>query len=58
MFNKLLPYVKYPYATGIILVIWFGTLAFTQIDQNLPIVALVIINSLVTLYILHGSMKN
>lgn len=57
MFNKILPYVKYPYATGIIVVIWLGTLAFSLIDSELPIVYLVIIDSLVTLLIMRSSMK-
>lgn len=57
MFNKILPYVKYPYATGIIVVIWLGTLAFSLIDSNLPIVYLVIIDSFVTLLIMRSSMK-
>ena len=57
MFNKFLPYVKYPYATGIIIVIWLGTLAFSLIDPKLPIVYLVIIDSVVTLAIMRNSMK-
>lgn len=57
MFNKILPYVKYPYATGIIVVIWVGTLAFFVIDNKLPIVVLVVIDSIVTLLLLRGSMK-
>jgi hypothetical protein len=55
--KKILPYVKYPYATGMIVVIWLGTLAFFLIDNQLPIVYLVIVDSIVTLALLHGSMK-
>ena len=57
MFSKFLPYVKYPYATGIIIVIWLGTLAFTIIDDQLPVVWLVVIDSVVTILILRSSMK-
>ena len=57
MLKKILPYVKYPYATGMIVVIWLGTLAFFLIDNQLPIVYLVIVDSIVTLALLHGSMK-
>lgn len=57
MFKNILPFIKYPYATGLISVIWIGTAAFYYIDRNLPVTLMIAVNSLVTVVILNNSMK-
>lgn len=57
MFSKIIIHIKYPYAVGVLSIIWLGTLGYYVIDQNLPILAMVIVNSLVTLLIAKHAMN-
>lgn len=57
MFKKILIHVKHPYAVGIVTVVWIGTLAFYSIDTQLPITAMVIANSFLTLIVTYHAMK-
>lgn len=57
MFKNILPFIKYPYATGLIAIVWLGTAAFYYIDTQLPITLLVVVNCFVTVVILNNSMK-
>jgi hypothetical protein len=57
MYNKILVHLQYPYTVGIILIIWVGSLALYMIDETLPIILMVIINSLLTLLFTYHSMR-
>lgn len=57
MFKNILPFIKYPYATGLISIIWVGTAVFYYIDNQLPITFMVITCSVLTVIILNDSMK-
>jgi hypothetical protein len=57
MFRKILIHVKHPYAVGVVIVVWVGTLAFYQIDNQLPITLMVIFNSILTLAVTQHAMK-
>lgn len=49
MFKDIALYIKHPYTAGIIVIIWLGTLGLFATDQNLPIVAMVFIDTVVSL---------
>lgn len=51
MFKNLFAYVKYPSVAGIISAIWLGTMVLILNDRQLPIVKLVVINILISLFI-------
>ncbi|HYF96938.1 MAG TPA: hypothetical protein VD947_02755 [Patescibacteria group bacterium] len=57
MFRKILIHIKHPYAVGVVTVVWLGTLAFYQIDKELPVTPMVILNSILTLAIARHAMK-
>ena len=57
MFKQILIHVKHPYAVGVLIVIWTGTLIFYNIDNQLPITAMVILDSIVTLLITRHAMN-
>jgi hypothetical protein len=57
MFKKILIHVKHPYAVGVVVVVWVGTLAFYSIDDQLPITVMVVINSVLTLAITRHAMN-
>lgn len=42
-FKHLLLYIKQPYAAGVIALLWFGLLAFSAIDPDLPIVSMMLL---------------
>lgn len=50
-------HIKYPYTIGILLVVWAGSATLYAIDTNLPVVYMVIVNSLITLYLINSSMR-
>lgn len=58
MFKKILMHIRHPYVVGIVAVVWLGTLAFYDIDNNLPVTAMVIINSILTLLITRHAMNS
>lgn len=49
MFKDIGKYIKHPYTAGTIIAIWIGTLGLYHADQDLPIVALVFTNVMVSL---------
>lgn len=51
MLKDIFLYVKHPYTAGVIAIIWLGTLGLYQADQALPIVQLIFINVLVSLFL-------
>lgn len=57
MFKDILVHIKYPYALVVITIIWIGTLSFYLIDQELPIIPMVIINSVLTSFIARHAMN-
>jgi hypothetical protein len=57
MFRKILLHIKHPYVVGIVIVVWVGTLVFYVIDQELPITAMVVLNSLLTVLVVKHAMS-
>ena len=57
MFKDILVHIKYPYAVVIIMIVWLGTLALYMIDQDLPIIPMVVINSVLTAFIARHAMN-
>lgn len=57
MFKDILVHIKYPYAVFIILVVWAGTLALYLIDEQLPIIWMVVIDSVLTAFIARHAMS-
>lgn len=51
MLKDIYLYIKHPYTAGTIIVIWLGTLGLYQSDQDLPIIVLVFINVIVSLFL-------
>lgn len=51
MLKDLYLYVKHPYTAGTIMVIWLGTLGLYQTDKDLPIVTLIFIDVVVSLFL-------
>ncbi|OGJ16065.1 MAG: hypothetical protein A2632_01840 [Candidatus Pacebacteria bacterium RIFCSPHIGHO2_01_FULL_46_16] len=51
MFKDLLFVIKYPYAAGIIAVIWFGSTGLIIVNDGLPITTIAIYNMVATLII-------
>jgi len=51
MFKALFAYVKYPSVAGVISAIWLGTMVLILNDRQLPIVRLVMINIVVSVFI-------
>jgi hypothetical protein len=58
MFRKILVHIRHPYVVGVITVVWVGTWAFYRIDNDLPVTAMVIIDSLLTLVITRHAMNS
>jgi hypothetical protein len=56
MFRKILPHIKHPYVVGIVIIVWVGTLALYSIDRQLPITAMVVINSILTILVTKHAM--
>ncbi|MEK7626410.1 MAG: hypothetical protein AAB423_03625 [Patescibacteria group bacterium] len=57
MLKNILPFIKYPYATGLISIVWIGTAMLYYIDKDLPITLMIAVNCVVTIIILNNSMK-
>lgn len=49
MFKDMALYIKHPYTAGTIAIIWLGTLGLYASDQNLPIVAMIFVDTIVSL---------
>ncbi|HEX5797294.1 MAG TPA: hypothetical protein VFX86_02800 [Candidatus Saccharimonadales bacterium] len=58
MFRRILMHIRHPYVVGIVTVVWVGTWAFYDIDNQLPVTAMVIIDSLLTLAITRHAMNS
>lgn len=58
MFSKIVMHIRHPYVVGIITVVWIGTWAFYDIDNDLPVTAMVILNSILTLAITRHAMNS
>ncbi len=48
MLKDFILFIKYPYTAGVIATIWLGTVGMAAIDQNLPVIRMVIINMIAT----------
>lgn len=55
--NELVFFLKYPYATAVIACIWIGSSIMLFIDRNLPVVAVICINTLVSWVIAWSSFR-
>jgi hypothetical protein len=44
MIREFVLFIKYPYTAGVIATVWLGSAALLAIENNLPLVKLVIIN--------------
>lgn len=51
MLKDMYLYIKHPYTAGTIIVMWLGTLGLYHSDQDLPIIVLVFINVIVSLFL-------
>ncbi len=49
--NLILFATAYPYTMSIIAIIWIGTAFLFLVDKNLPVLTMVIINSIATVFI-------
>lgn len=49
--RDLMLFIKYPYTAGIIATMWLGTASILAIDQELPVVDIVIIAMIATVII-------
>lgn len=49
--SSLYLYVKHPYTAGTIIVIWLGTLGLYATDKDLPIVTLIFVDVVVSLFL-------
>jgi hypothetical protein len=57
MLKDILVHIKYPYAAGVVVIVWIGTLTMYLMDRNLPIITMVIINSVLTALITRHAMN-
>lgn len=51
MLKNIYLYVKHPYTAGMIIIIWLGTLGLYHADQALPIIPLVFVDVLASLFL-------
>jgi len=51
MLKEFILFIKYPYTAGVIATIWLGSAVLMAINHQLPIVAMVIVNMLVSVVI-------
>ncbi len=51
MLKEFILFIKYPYTAGVIATIWLGTAVLMAINQDLPIVPMVIIDMAVSVVI-------
>jgi hypothetical protein len=57
MFRKIILHVKHPYVVGIVIVVWVGTLSLYTIDRDLPVTAMVVVNSVLTILVTRHAMS-
>jgi hypothetical protein len=57
MFKDILVHIKYPYAVFIIMIVWLGTLSLYLIDEKLPIILMVVCDSVLTAFIARHAMN-
>lgn len=53
MHKELLLFIKYPYSAGVIITIWLGSAALLAINNELPLIKIVIINMFASVFIAH-----
>jgi hypothetical protein len=53
MHKEFLLFIKYPYSAGVIITIWLGSAALLAINNDLPLIKIVIINMLASVFIAH-----
>lgn len=51
MFKDFILFIKYPYTAGVIITIWLGSAALMAINQGMPIIKIVLINMVATIFI-------
>lgn len=51
MLKEFLLFIKYPYTAGVIVTIWLGSAALLAINQELPLITIVIINMFASVFI-------
>jgi hypothetical protein len=51
MFKDFILFIKYPYTAGVIVTIWLGSAALMAINQGMPIIKIVLINMVATIFI-------
>lgn len=51
MIKDFMLFIKYPYTAGVIGIIWLGSAALLAINENLPLVAIVILDMLASVVI-------
>ncbi len=51
MHKEFLLFIKYPYTAGVIVTIWLGSAALLAINNDLPLIKIVIINMFASVFI-------
>ncbi len=51
MLKDFILFIKYPYTAGVIVTIWLGSAALIAINEDLPLIRIVIINMLASTFI-------
>ena len=51
MLKDFILFIKYPYTAGVIVTIWLGSAALIAINPDLPMIRIVIINMLASVFI-------
>jgi hypothetical protein len=51
MLKEFLLFIKYPYTAGVIVTIWLGSAALLAINQELPLVTIVIVDMFASVFI-------
>lgn len=51
MLKDFILFIKYPYTAGVIVTIWLGSAALIAINEDLPMIRIVIINMLASVFI-------
>lgn len=51
MLKEVILFIKYPYTAGVIATIWLGSSALLAMNDSLPLVKIVIINMLTSVFI-------
>jgi hypothetical protein len=51
MLKEILLFIKYPYTAGVIVTIWLGSAALLAINQELPLVTMVIVDMFASVFI-------